>query len=344
MQATEEMQNGKFQEAKFWKAIDGKIQCKLCNRYCIIEEGKSGNCKVRKNISGKLVSLVYGKAVSLAIDPIEKKPFFHFKPGTNCLSFGTYGCNFHCKQCQNYEISQDFTEQAIKALPYTSPEQIVQSCLDQNLPGLAYTYTEPTIFAEYALDTMKLAKEKSLYNVWVSNGYTTKSALDEIIPYLDAINIDLKGNDKFYKDVCGNIKRERVLENIKYLHEKKVHVEVTNLIVPGFNDSEKDFQEISEFILSVDEEMPLHFSAFYPCYKLDYLPRTDPAKISQAKEIAEKAGVKHVYAGNLKGEENSYCKKCKNLLVKRTSFYSTEVVGLEGNKCSKCGEENNFIV
>lgn len=340
---TEQKTMQMLKEAKFWKKLDDKVQCHLCNRHCVIEKEKFGSCKVRKNIDRKLYSLVYGKPVSLAIDPIEKKPLFHFRPTTRCLSFGTYGCNFHCKHCQNYDISNEFTVAQIESIPYTSPKEIVDHALNYDLPGIAYTYTEPTIFAEYALDTMKLAKENQLYNVWVSNGYATKELWDDVIPYLDAVNIDLKGNEKFYEEICGNIKRRFVLESIKYLYKKGVHLEVTNLVIPTMNDSDADFEEVAEFLAGINPEIPFHITAFYPAYLLTNLPRTDTKTLSRGAEAAKKHGLKYVYTGNTPEEENSYCKNCGNLLIKRV-YFSAEIVGLDGKKCKKCGTENNFIV
>ncbi len=332
-----------MKEAKFWKPLANDIvQCNACNRHCAIKPGDVGKCRVRKNVSGKLMSLVYGKTLTLTIDPIEKKPLFHFRPGSHCAGVSTYGCNFSCLHCQNYHISQQFTEEVIESSNETSPEQIVENSLENNADGIAYTYTEPTIFVEYALDTMKIAKEKKLYNVWVSNGYMTKEVADAIIPYLDGINIDLKGNDKFYSEVCGEIRIDVVKENIKYFNEKGVHVEVTNLIIPGYNDSEDDFRKVAEFIKSINPDMPLHFTRFFPMNKMDYLPPTDASKIAAAKKIAEEIGVHYVYEGNLGGEEDTKCKKCGKLIVKRKG-YDIDLVGLKGKNCSKCGAENNFI-
>lgn len=343
MYSENQIQMQKQKEAMFWKKEGDAVRCHLCNRNCRIAEGKTGFCRVRKNISGKLISLVYGKTLTLTVDPIEKKPLFHFKPGSQSVGVSTYGCNFRCLHCQNFHISQMFDEKAIEAVPYTSPEQIVERTLSESVEGIAYTYTEPTIFTEYALDTMKLAKKKGLYNVWVSNGYMSRECADAVIPHLDAINIDLKGGEKFYKEVCGNVLREKILENIKYFHEKGIHVEVTNLIVPGHNDGEKDFKEVSEFIHSLSPEMPLHFSRFFPYNKMDYIPPTDASKINKAVEIAKKNGIKYVYRGNLAGEDNTYCKKCKSLLVRR-ELYNIGVIGLEGNKCAKCKSLNHFII
>jgi len=287
-------------EAMFYKKLkDDLVKCNLCMRSCVIVENGKGHCGVRKNIGGKLYSLVYGKTITMSIDPIEKKPLFHFKPGSQCLGISTYGCNFFCKHCQNWNISQERNEEAIAKIPFISSEEIVEQTLTAGVEGIAYTYTEPTIFAEYALDTMKIAHKKGLYNVWVSNGYMSKECINEIAPFLYAINVDLKGNAKFYKEVVGNANIGFVKENIKYLYKKKIHLEVTNLIVPGFNDMEKDFKEVAEFIAQIDKKIPLHFSRFYPLYKLDYLPLTDLDKLRKAKEIAKEIGLKYVYLGNV---------------------------------------------
>jgi len=327
-------------EVRFYKKLDnGKVQCFACRRFCTISEGAAGKCGVRKNIDGKLFSLVYGKTLSMAVDPIEKKPLFHFKPGSYCLGISTYGCNFFCAHCQNADISQQRSEEAIAKIPDVSPKEIVERTLEQSADGIAYTYTEPTVFVEYALDTMKLARKKKLYNVWVSNGYFSKEVVEEIAPFLDAINIDLKGDETFYREICGNVKMKFVQENIKLLHGKGVHVEVTNLVVPGFNDKEESFQEIVGFVKSVSSEMPLHFSRFYPMHKMKHLPPTDESKLHHAQEIARSSGLKYVYLGNIGEEENTSCPLCGELLVKRIG-YAAELCGLdEKGKCKKCGAE-----
>jgi len=256
----------------------------------------------------------------------------------------SYAANFtSVGNCQNHEISQDFSDTAIEKVPFVTPKEIVDYTLEKGVGGIAYTYTEPTVFFEYALDIMKLAKKNGIYNVWVSNGYMAKETADLISPYLDAINIDLKGNDRFYEEVCGKVKRKFVLDNIKYFHKKEVHIEVTNLIIPSYNDKEKDFKEISEFVASIDKDIPLHFARFSPDYKLDYLSATDKPLLQKAKKIAKQHGLNHVYLGNLHIEENSYCRKCGKVLVKRF-MYTTELVGLKGNKCVGCGTQNNFVV
>jgi pyruvate formate lyase activating enzyme len=330
-------------DARFWKKEKQGIKCFACHRSCMIADGKTGFCGVRKNISGKLVSLVYGRTITLSIDPVEKKPLFHFKPGSECLGISTFGCNFSCMHCQNHEISQQKSEQAIKSVPVTTPEEIVEKALFEKTGGIAYTYTEPTVFAEYAFETMKLASKKGLYNVWVSNGYMGKELVHWISPFLDAINIDLKGNSEFYKKICGGIDRKKVLDNIRLFHSLGVHVEVTNLIVPGYNDSEKDFQEVSDFIASIDNEIPLHFTRFFPHYNLKNIRATPFEKLEKAKEIAEKKGLAYVYNGNIGLEENTYCKKCGALLVERGNG-SIKITGLENSKCTKCKTKNNIIL
>jgi pyruvate formate lyase activating enzyme len=210
--------------------------------------------------------------------------------------------------------------------------------LSNGAEGISYTYTEPSIFFEYALDTMKLAKEKGVYNVWVSNGYMTEALLRELKPFLDGINIDLKGDARFYKEVCGAADIKYVKENIEWCHENKVHLEVTNLIIPGYNDTEKDFKEVSEFIASLSRDIPLHFTRFFPAYKMTQVPPTEVKVLEQAEKIAEKAGLKHVYLGNIGQEENTLCPECRAVLVRRKAFFA-EREGLKENKCGKCGRK-----
>ncbi len=332
-------------EALFYRKLKGKaVHCNLCHRNCAITEGNFGKCGVRKNVSGKLYSLVYGRTITMEIDPIEKKPLFHFRPGTQCLGISTYGCNYFCKHCQNWEISQQRSEDTILKVPFTSPKEIVEKTLEAGIEGIAYTYTEPTIFAEYALDTMKEARRKGLYNVWVSNGYMSRECIDALAPYLDGINIDLKGDARFYKEVCGDANIEFVKENIRYVFEKGIHLEVTNLLVPGFNDSEKDFREIGEFMVSVGEMIPLHFTRFFPQYKMADLPPTDVEKLRTAKKIALEAGMKYVYEGNIVGEDSTRCPSCSEVLVKRVGFAAEPKALKEGGKCAKCGFETGIIL
>ena len=322
-----------MKEAQFWESKKDNIKCTLCPRFCILSEGQTGFCKVRKNIDGKLFSLNYGKIVSNAIDPIEKKPLFHFEPGSQCLSLATVGCNFACKHCQNSDISQDFDEVIGEDL---SPEEVVKMALDNNVKGIAYTYVEPTIFFEYAYDTMKLAKRAGLYNIWVSNGYTSPEVIQKMSKLLDAVNVDLKGNSKFYKEVCGAPNGyEKVIDSIKLYHKLGIFLEVTNLIIPGYNDNDKDLNNIVKIISDIDKDIPLHFSAFYPANKMTDVKPTSLKTLEKAYNIAKKAGINYVYLGNVRSDkESTYCPECNKKVIERNGF----MIGKVNDKCS-CGYE-----
>ncbi|MCD6434262.1 MAG: AmmeMemoRadiSam system radical SAM enzyme [Candidatus Diapherotrites archaeon] len=345
LSSTEQIQREILKEAQLYKKLrDKRVQCLACSRYCIIENNSLGFCRVRKNIDGKLYSLVYGRPVAIAIDPIEKKPLYHFKPATSCTSISTLGCNFACLHCQNWNISQEFTEQQIFELPYKAPEEIISFTVENNLPGISYTYTEPTIFFEYALDIMRIAKKKKLYNVWVSNGYMSKELRSLIAKDLDAINIDIKGSDKFYKEVCGNASLKPVLENIEFFYRKGIFVELTYLVVPHYNDKAKDIKQAVEFIASIDKEIPLHITRFFPHYKLNYIEPTPITALNKAKEIAKNAGLKYVYLGNIAAEQDTYCANCNALLIERNLF-EVKFVNLNKNgKCKKCGYKLNAVL
>ncbi len=286
-----------MKESILYKKLDNhKVQCRVCRHQCLILPGKRGICGVRENQAGKLYALNYGKAVAAQIDPIEKKPLYHFMPGTRTYSIATVGCNFRCLHCQNYDISQSKKIMG-ENLP---PKEIVNEAIKNNCPSISYTYTEPTIFLEYALDTMKLAREKGLKNIWVSNGYMSKEALDLILPYLDAINVDLKSfSAEFYQRVCG-AKLQPVLDNLISIKKSAAHLEVTTLVIPGQNDSENELQEIAEFIAKkLGKDTPWHVSRFFPAYKMSNVPPTSTEKIYQAAEIGKQAGLKFVHPGNI---------------------------------------------
>lgn len=294
-----------MKECYLYKKLSGKkVQCQTCNHRCTIADGKRGICGVRENRKGKLYLLVYGKAIAVNIDPIEKKPFYHFLPGTYSFSIATVGCNFHCPWCQNWNISQAAKDPKLgHKLEILGedwpPEKIVRQALKTDCKSIAYTYTEPTIFLEYALDTMKLAYKRGLKNCWVSNGYFTKQTLVKIAPFLDAINIDLKGfSEKNYQKYSG-AKLAPVLENIKAVHNKKIHLEITTMIIPTVNDSEKELKKAAQFIASIDKKIPWHISRFFPAYKMVDLSPTPSETLQKAKQIGEKAGLKNVYLGNL---------------------------------------------
>ncbi|HHD92262.1 MAG TPA: AmmeMemoRadiSam system radical SAM enzyme [Candidatus Portnoybacteria bacterium] len=295
-------------ECLLYQKLDNQgVECQNCAHYCRIKPGEKGICGIRKNINGKLYLLTYGRAVAENVDPIEKKPFFHFLPGSFTLSVATVGCNFRCANCQNWQISQfpNFTTSDLETeksgfdLP---PEKIVQDALDNNCQSIAYTYTEPTVFSEYALATMKLAQPAGLKNVWVSNGFQSKELIKEIIPYLDAINIDLKAfSEKSYRQYFGG-QLEPVLENLKKFKEAGIWLEITTLVIPTITDSLKMFQEMAMWIKNnLGVETPWHLSRFSGeiSWKLKDLPDTPIEKVEQAIRIAKKAGLKYVYPGNI---------------------------------------------
>ena len=327
-----------MQEAMIYEKLkDTDVRCHLCNHNCLMKNRHRGICAVRENREGVLYSLVYGKIISRNIDPIEKKPLFHFLPGSTSLSIATVGCNFSCKHCQNYEISQYPRERRF-SIPGkdTSPEEIVTAASQNNCASISYTYTEPTIFFEFAYDCARLAKEKGIKNVFVSNGYTGKEAIKVIAPFLDANNIDLKGSDQFYRDICG-ARLDPVKDTIRLMKELGVWVEVTTLIIPDLNDSEKDLTDIAEFISSVDPAIPWHVTQFYPTYKLLDKPHTPVKTLRWAREIGFKAGLKYVYEGNVPGEggENTYCHACKETLIERFG-YSISLNRIKDGRCPKC--------
>ena len=327
-----------MKEARFYKKLPkNQVQCTACNRFCRIPENSTGFCRVRKNVEGKLYSLVYNKTLTLTADPIEKKPLFHFMPATYCNSISTYGCNFSCSFCQNYDISQEFIEKDIETIKETTPEQIVENTIDRGLDGLAYTYVEPTVFLEYALDTMKLARREKLYNVWVSNGYMSEQAINELAKYLDAANIDLKGDTGFYRKICGNANIEHVKKSIRLLHSKGVHVEVTNLIIPGHNDKAEQIADIASFVSGVDKNIPLHFSRFFPNYRMLDVPVTPVTTLRMAYNIAKQHGLNFVYLGNVPEAQNTYCPKCGNLVTERAGYVVAPIGVDESGRCTQCG-------
>ncbi|MBU4331594.1 AmmeMemoRadiSam system radical SAM enzyme [Patescibacteria group bacterium] len=292
-----------MKEAILYKKLNNrKVQCRVCNHYCKINPGKRGVCGVRENKNGKLYSLVYDRACAENIDPIEKKPFYHFLPGTFSLSIATVGCNFRCHNCQNWDISQNVKIAADIIGQELPPEKIVQNAIDNNCPSISYTYTEPTIFLEYALDTMKLARKAGLKNCWVSNGYMSKESLKLIFPNLDAINVDLKSSDdEFYKKYC-NARLQPVLDNLMAIKKAKVHLEVTTLVIPTLNDEENNLKKIAQFIHGkLGADTPWHVSRFSGMisWKLQHLPDTPAETIRRAKEIGEGVGLKRVHLGNI---------------------------------------------
>jgi pyruvate formate lyase activating enzyme len=339
-----------MREALFYEKLpDKNVQCQLCNQYCLIADKERGLCGVRENHDGKLYTLVYGKVIAEHIDPIEKKPLFHFLPGTTSYSIATVGCNLRCSFCQNADISQASKEGYFfqkKEIPgeTRTPEQIVREALHHDCASIAYTYTEPTIFVEFALDVMKLARKEGLKNVWVSNGYTTKEALKTVAPYLDAANIDLKFfNDEIYWRICG-CHLNPVLETLKLYKKLKIWLEITTLIIPGQNDDKKQLTGIAEFIVKeLGANTPWHISRFFPTYQMNTVSPTPEATIERAYEIGKKAGLNYIYAGNIEsnGMENTYCPKCGKVVIQR-SGYDIQRLDDQG-KCKNCGTKIDLV-
>ena len=277
------------------------MRCLACAHYCQIAPDGFGICGTRQNQNGKLVSRVYGHVAAIHVDPIEKKPLYHFMPGSEILSIGTLGCNFRCPWCQNWDISQA-TKQRNKPKNWgqkISPEEIVELAKKYKTPAVAYTYNEPAIFIEFAHDTAKLAHRIGLKNVFVTNGYLSRESFEYIKPYLDAANVDLKSmDDKFYQKFCG-ARLQPVLDIIRRFHDAKIHIEITTLIIPGVNDSDANLRKISKFIADLSPEIPWHISRFFPAYKMADREPTPISSLKRAKKIAESAGLKHIYIGNI---------------------------------------------
>ena len=330
-----------MREAMFYEKLeDKKVRCHLCRQECVIANGKKGICAVRENRDGTLYSLVYGRVVSINVDPIEKKPLYHFLPGTDTYSIATVGCNFRCLHCQNYEISQMPRERGVIVGENLSPREIVRDARAQMCDSISYTYTEPTIFFEYAYDVARLANREGLKNIFVTNGYIGEEALRTIAPYLDAANIDLKAfTDEFYRKVCG-ARLEPLLESIKLYKELGIWIEITTLIIPDLNDSEEELRQIARFIRSLGVETPWHVTAFYPTYKMTRKPPTPAETLRMARKIGLEEGLRYVYEGNIPGEPggNTYCYNCGKLLIRRYGFSILEN-NIKNSRCPECGAE-----
>jgi pyruvate formate lyase activating enzyme len=315
-----------------------KVRCFLCNHRCLIKEGAKGICGVRENRGGLLVSLVYGKVIAKNVDPIEKKPLFHFLPGSRSYSIATVGCNFQCLFCQNSDISQMPRDQnRIWGEDMTS-EEIVAEALASRSATMAYTYTEPTIYFELALDTGRLAAQEGIKNIFVSNGYMTEECLREISPDLHGANVDLKAfNEDFYRSQCG-AKLEPVLKSLETMKDLGVWLEVTTLLIPGLNDSEHELRELARFLAALDPDIPWHISRFHPTYRLTQVRHTPAESIHRAKEIGTEEGLNYVYTGNLPGDEGekTFCHGCGDLIIDRVGF-SIRKNRIKENACPKCG-------
>ena len=321
---------------------NNSVVCNLCAHRCVVRPGKQGICRVRRNVDGTLYTRVYGMATGLAVDPVEKKPLFHFHPGAGALSIATVGCNFGCQHCQNCSIShwpRDRDPDARVPGTYTPPERVVEAALETGCALIAYTYTEPTIYMEYALDTARLAAAQGIKNVFVTNGYLTPEAVELIAPFLDGANVDLKGlDDRMLK---REVKAESgpVLRTIEDLHRRGIWIEVTTLVIPGSNDDDEQLQSIARFIAKVSPDIPWHVSRFHPTYRRTDRPATPPETLRRARRIGEAAGLRYVYTGNLWGDdgESTRCPGCGEIVIQRRGF-SLLAVDVRGGACVHCGE------
>ncbi|OGX14808.1 MAG: AmmeMemoRadiSam system radical SAM enzyme [Omnitrophica WOR_2 bacterium RBG_13_41_10] len=326
-----------MKEALLYEKLgNNQVRCFLCNHYCKIREEKFGFCAVRQNIGGTLYTQVYGKIITSHVDPIEKKPLYHFLPGSTSFSIATIGCNFRCGFCQNWEISQNSVRDNNYLGEEVSAKDIVEAAIKNKCKSISYTYSEPTIFFEFALDIAKLAKEKGLYNNFVTNGYMTEECITMIRPYLDAANIDLKFfRDSSYRKICAGALTP-VLNSIRLMYKLGIWVEITTLIVPGENDSQEELQDIAGFIAGVDKNIPWHISRFHPDYKFSDHKATPEAALKKAEEVGQLAGLNYIYIGNVCGFGNdTYCPSCKKPLIRREYFNILEYNIKEG-KCPFC--------
>lgn len=329
------------------KLSGSRVRCNVCQWRCVIGEGKYGVCRARRNTGGVLNTLNYAEAVSIAADPIEKKPLFHFFPGTPVFSMGTWGCNFHCVHCQNWEISCVEESSALRRnVQKIIPETAVSIARQYNCKGIAWTYNEPAMWFEYTLDSAKLAKEDGLYTVYVTNGYITPEALDMIGPYLDAWRVDVKGfSDAFYRTIAKIHNWRGILDvAVRAASKWGMHVEVVTNIIPGMNDDDEQLKGLASWICSnLGELTPWHVTRFYPHYHLDHLPPTPVETLERAYDIGTSEGLRFVYLGNVPGHnrENTYCYSCGKMVVQR-SGYTARILGVENSRCSFCGAELNI--
>jgi pyruvate formate lyase activating enzyme len=327
-----------IREAMLWKALEGgRVSCALCAHRCAIVHSDFGVCGVRRNLDGKLHTLVYGDVIAAAVDPIEKKPLYHFLPGTKSFSIATVGCNFKCGFCQNWRISQASKKAGAAGGHVLMPGDVVREALASGCRSVSYTYTEPTIFFEYAFDTARLARDKGLRNVFVTNGYMTAEALGTIRPYLDAANVDLKAfRDDTYHKVC-KARLSPVLDSIRLMRAFGIWVEVTTLVVPGLNDGEDELASIARFIASVDPDIPWHVSRFHPDYDYTDAPATPVATLQRALAIGKREGLRYVYVGNVGGfDDDTRCPSCGQALIRREGFRVIDT-GLKSANCPSCG-------
>lgn len=331
-------------EAILYEKVDNALNCKICQRRCIISPGKTGFCGMRENVDDKIYSLNYAAVSSAAVDPIEKKPLFHFYPGSMVFSLGSVGCNFRCRHCQNWGISQAELEN----IPTRDmlPKDAIRLTKEYECKSIAWTYNEPTMWFEYTLDSAKIARKEDIKTIYVTNGYMSEESFQEIKPYLDAANIDLKGmTEKFYQDLC-EARLEPVLDTIVKMHDAKIHIEITNLMIPGYNDSDEDIRSLVKFMADeVGVEVPLHFTRFFPQYQMQELPPTEIKYLEKAHKIARDAGMKYVYIGNVPTAdgENTYCPECGETVIQRDGFSVMSDKIKETRKCPRCKADIDIV-
>ena len=327
-----------LKEAMFYDRLDeNRVRCGLCRQGCTIADKRRGLCGVRENRNGTLYSRVYARPVSQNVDPIEKKPLYHFLPGSRAFSIGTRGCNFRCLHCQNCVISQVAETDEIEADPVVPPRDIVAAARAYDCAGIAFTYTEPTIFYEYALEIAMLAHEKGIKNVFVTNGYITPDPLERIAPHLDGANIDLKFfRDDLYRRICA-ARLQPVLDAIRMYYNLGIWIEITTLIIPGYNDDDEQLARIATFIAGVDTNIPWHISAFYPTYKLTDAAPTPAATLRKAHRLGQEAGLKYVYLGNVMDDVPTLCPRCEEPLIRRQG-HRTVSNRLADSSCPACRE------
>jgi len=333
--------------AKFWKRVNGgKVQCYLCHKRCPIADGGFGACGVRYNSGGTLYTLVYGLLTAANVDPIEKKPLYHYQPGSAVFSISTAGCNFMCQFCQNWTISQSRRDEVFG--DYFTPEKVIELAKRYESDGISYTYNEPTIFYEFMYDTAKLAKKEGLFNTMVTNGYMGIEAVDELAKYMDAATVDFKaaGNKRFYQKYMGVHDPEPTFNTILEMKSKGIFIEITNLVVPDVGDDPNDLKRLVRWIVeNLGPETPFHLLRFYPHYKMTHIPPTPIKTLEKLANIAKEEGLKHVYIGNVPGHplEHTYCPKCGYLLVKRYGFDIIEWNLTDDNRCPKCSHKVNIV-
>ncbi|MBN2238991.1 MAG: AmmeMemoRadiSam system radical SAM enzyme [Dehalococcoidales bacterium] len=338
-----------MQEALLYEKLpESRVQCHICQWHCKINVDRCGVCGIYRNIDGRLYSSNYGLVSSIAADPIEKKPLFHFHPATSVFSMGTLGCNFHCRHCQNWEISRADIETGKSSCHEVSPEMAIDLAERYDCRGIAWTYNEPGIWLEYVHDTARLAREKGLYTVFVTNGYLSPEALDTIGPYIDAYRVDIKGfSDRFYREIPGVPAWRDILEVTKLAKTKwNMHIEVITNIIPTYNDDDEQLEGIAGWISGeLGNLTPWHVTRFHPAYKLTDIPATPLPTLERACETGERAGLKFIYTGNAPGHksESTVCYSCGNVAVERYG-YQTRITGLDGSRCSNCGADLNFRV